>query len=105
MSKVNKVTDSNVEEFIQSPITILQFSAEWCGPCRMLGPIIDELAIANTDVAIGKVNVDESPELASKYGIRGVPTVIFFKDGEIVEKVVGVKSKNEFQGKIDGLKS
>lgn len=71
----------------------------------MLGPIIDELAIANTDIAVGKVNVDEVPNLASKYGIRGIPTVIFFKDGEIAEKVVGVKSKNELQAKIDSLKS
>jgi len=105
MSKVNKVTDSNVAEFIQSPITILQFSAEWCGPCRMLGPIIEELAASNADIAIGKVNVDENSESASKYGVRGIPTIIFFKDGEIIDKVVGVKSKAELQAKIDGFKS
>ena len=56
MSKVNKVTDSNVAEFIQSPITILQFSAEWCGPCKMLGPVIDQLSEENTDVTSGKVS-------------------------------------------------
>jgi len=105
MSKVNKVTDSNVAEFIQSPITILQFSAEWCGPCRMLGPIIEDLAKDNTDVTIGKVNVDENSESAVKYGVRGIPTMIFFKDGEVVDKIVGVKSKAELQAKIDSLKS
>ena len=105
MSKVNKVTDSNVEEFIQSPITLLQFSAEWCGPCRMLGPIIDELATDNTDVAVGKIDVDSCTDTAVKYGIRGVPTIIFFKDGKEVDKVVGVKSRADLQAKIDALKS
>jgi len=105
MSKVNKVTDSNVAEFIQSPITILQFSAEWCGPCRMLGPIIEELAAENTDIAIGKMNVDENSATPTESGIRGIPTMIFYKKGVMIEKIVGVKSKAELQAKIDALKA
>ena len=103
MSKVNKVTDSNVAEFIQSPITILQFSAEWCGPCKMLGPIIEELANENQSVSIGKLNVDDNGASAVEYGVRGIPTLIFFKDGVQVDKIVGVKSKKELQEKIDSL--
>jgi thioredoxin 1 len=71
----------------------------------MLGPIIEDLAKDNTDVTIGKVNVDENSESAVKYGVRGIPTMIFFKDGEVVDKIVGVKSKAELQAKIDSLKS
>jgi thioredoxin 1 len=71
----------------------------------MLGPIIEDLAKDNTDVAIGKINVDENSESAVKYGVRGIPTMIFFKDGEIVDKIMGVKSKAELQAKIDSLKS
>lgn len=100
-----EITGGNViETLAANKITILDFWAPWCGSCRMLGPIIEELATNNTDIAIGKVNVDENQELALQYGIRGIPTVIFIKDGEVVEKVVGVKSKAEFQVKIDTLK-
>ncbi len=104
MSKVSKVTDSNIFEFIQSPMTILQFSAEWCGPCRMLGPIIDELATDNPTITVGKVNVDDNSSATAKFGIRGIPAVIIFKDGVEVERVVGVFNKASFQAKIDALK-
>ena len=101
-----EITDGNITEVLKSnKITVLDFWAPWCGPCRMLGPIIEELATSNADIAIGKLNVDENSESASRYGVRGIPTIIFFKDGEIVDKIVGVKSKAEFQAKIDSLKS
>ena len=104
MGNVIKVTDSNVGETINSPMSILQFSAEWCGPCRILTPTIEELARDNSDVVVGKVNVDDSGAIASEYGIWGIPALIFFKEGEIIDRVVGVKSKSELQGKIDSLK-
>lgn len=101
-----EVTDSNFAEVLeQNNITVVDFWAPWCGPCRMLGPIVDQLSEENTDIAIGKVNIDENIDSAVKYGIRGVPTLVFFKNGEIVDKVVGVKSKAELQEKINTLKA
>jgi thioredoxin 1 len=101
-----EITDGNITEILESnKITLVDFWAPWCGPCRMLGPIIEELAIANTDMVIGKVNVDENSSTAVKYGIRGIPTMVFFKDGKEVDKIVGIKSKAELQAKLDSLKS
>lgn len=100
-----QITDANINEMLkEKKITIIDFWAPWCGPCKMLGPIIDELAVSNEDITIGKVNVDENAETAIKYGIRGIPTMIFFKDGEQVDKIVGVKSKADLQAKINELK-
>jgi thioredoxin 1 len=85
-----EITDGNIAETLGSnKITLIDFWAAWCGPCRMLGPIIDNLAKENPDVAIGKVDVDAYPELALKYSIRSLPTILIFKDGEVVEKVIG----------------
>ena len=98
--------DDNIDELLSSKkVTLLQFSAEWCGPCKMLGPIIDELSVDNTDknVTVAKINVEENQALAMKYGVRGIPTVIIFKDGEEQTRKVGVGPKSEFQSIIDGL--
>jgi thioredoxin 1 len=106
MSKIEFKKDDNIDELLSSKkVTLLQFSAEWCGPCRMLGPIIDELSVDNTDndVTVAKINVDQNQELAVKYGVRGIPTVIIFKDGEEQTRKVGVTPKSEFQTIIDGL--
>lgn len=106
MSKIEFKKDDNIDELLSSKkVTILQFSAEWCGPCRMLGPIIDELSEDNAgkDVTIAKINVEENQELAIKYGVRGIPTVIIFKDGEEQRRKTGICSKSEFQTIIDGL--
>lgn len=101
-----EITDGNITEITKgNKITVVDFWAPWCGPCRMVGPIIEELAAENADVAIGKVNVDDNKEAAIEFGVRGIPTIIFFKDGVVVDKVVGVKSKAEFQAKIDALKA
>ena len=101
-----ELNKSNVEEALkQKKVTVLDFWAPWCGPCRMLGPIIDELSADNNgrDVPVAKVNVEENQELAIKYGVRGIPTVVIFKNGEEQTRKVGVASKSEFQTIIDGL--
>jgi len=103
-----EVTSTNISEVFSShEITVLDFWAPWCGPCRTLVPIIDGLAEENTNekVAIGKVNVDNEGEVAVKYGIRGIPSVLFFKNGELADRMVGVKTKDELLEKINSLLS
>ncbi|OAV68872.1 Thioredoxin-M [Bacteroidales bacterium Barb4] len=100
-----EITDANFEEQLNAgkPL-VLDFWAEWCGPCRMVGPIIDELAAAYEGrVTVGKVNVDESDEVVSRFGIRNIPTVLFFKDGQAADKLVGVNTKDTFIEKIEAL--
>lgn len=79
-----------------SDATLVDFWAAWCGPCRMLGPVIEEIAAENhPGLTVGKVNVDEQPDLASRYGVMSIPTVILFRGGKEVARSVGVKSKAE----------
>ena len=97
-------TDSNFDELaLQSdkPV-VIDFWAEWCGPCRMVSPIVEELAGDYEGKAvIGKVNVDHNPEISSKYGIRSIPTILFIKNGEVVDKQVGAVPKEVLAGKLD----
>ena len=89
------ITKSNFEETVlksDKPV-LLDFWASWCGPCRMQGPIIDQLAASQSNVVFGKVNVDEEPDLASEYGITSIPTLIIFRDGRVIDQVTGVTSK------------
>lgn len=100
-----EVTDENFEELLNSgnPM-VLDFWAEWCGPCRMVSPIIDELASEYEGrVTIGKVDVDSNNDVVGQFGIRNIPTVLFFKDGKLVDKQVGVTQKSAFVTKIDAL--
>ena len=81
---------------------IIYFSAEWCGPCRMVGPVVEELAKDYEGRAIiGKVNVDNNPEISMKFGIRNIPALLFFKNGEIVDKQIGAVPKNVLAQKLD----
>ena len=100
-----QITDANFEELVNSgkPM-VLDFWAEWCGPCRMVSPIIDELATEYEGrVTIGKMNVDENDDVVGQFGIRNIPTVLFFKDGKMVDKVVGATAKDKFVEKIEAM--
>ena len=97
-------TDANFKETAlkDDTVAVVDFWAEWCGPCRMITPIIEELADEyNGKAVIGKVNVDHNPEVSMKYGIRSIPTILILKDGEIVDKQVGVVTKQALAEKID----
>lgn len=98
-----EITDANIDETLESGLTVIDFWAQWCGPCRMVGPIIDALSEENKEdgVVVGKLNVDENPNSAVKYGIRSIPCVIFFKDGEPVDRLLGAQPKGAYQAKID----
>lgn len=102
-----QINDANFEEVKTSagekPL-IIDFWATWCGPCRMIAPIVEEMAEKYADqVIVGKCNVDESSDLPMKYGIRNIPTLLFFKNGELVGKSVGALSKPELEEKIKAL--
>ena len=100
-----EVTDANFEELVNAgkPM-VLDFWAVWCGPCRMVSPIIDELATEyEGKVTIGKMDVDNNNDVVAQFGIRNIPTVLFFKDGKLVDKQVGAAQKSAFVAKIDAL--
>lgn len=95
-------TDKNFDAESANGVAVVDFWAEWCGPCRMIGPIIEELASDYEDKAvIGKVNVDDNPEISMKFGIRSIPTILILKDGEVVDKQVGVTTKKNLADKIE----
>jgi len=104
MSKI--FTNANfTDEVLKSEKPVLvDFYAVWCGPCSMMAPVVDEIAEEMGDkVVVGKVNVDESKEIAMNYGIRNIPTFLFFKNGEIAEKIVGAVDKSEIIAILDKL--
>ena len=98
------VTDNNFqEEVIKSDkLTMIDFWAEWCGPCKMIAPVIEELAEEYKGKAkIGKFNVDENPKISAQFGIRGIPTLLFFKNGKVLNQLVGVQSKGAIKQILD----
>jgi thioredoxin 1 len=104
MGKYLELTASNFDESIKEGTALVDFWAPWCGPCRMLAPVIEELAEDFDGKAkICKVNTDEEQDIAVKYGIRSIPTILFFKDGELVDQMVGASSKQVLADKINSL--
>ncbi|WP_027087101.1 thioredoxin [Cohnella panacarvi] len=97
------VTKENFKDTVSQGVSLLDFWAPWCGPCKMQLPIVEELSSELEGKAtIAKVNVDEEPELASQFGVMSIPTLILFKDGQPVDKLVGLQSKAALQAKIQG---
>ena len=101
-----EITDSNFQETVlnsDKPV-LVDFWAAWCGPCRMVGPIIDELSEEYEGKAVvGKVDIDSNQQYAAQFGVRNIPTVLVFKNGELVERKVGVSSKNDYAEALDNL--
>ena len=97
---MNIVAEKDFKNEISSGYTIVDFFADWCGPCKMLGPVLEEVAEEHQDIKFFKVNVDEAMDVASKYGIMSIPNVIMFKDGEAVNRFVGLQSKEDIENFI-----
>src|SRR5471032_1502257 len=100
------LTQDNFEtEALKSTTTVLvDFWAEWCGPCKMIAPVLDELAEEYSGkIRIGKVNIDNESSLASKYGVRAIPTLLLFQNGEVAEQIVGLRSKRDLKASFDKL--
>lgn len=104
MGKAVELNGSNFDATVAEGVTLVDFWAPWCGPCRMVGPVIEELAGDFEGKAkICKVNTDEAQDIAVKFGIRSIPTILFFKDGEQKDMVVGAASKDAFTEKLNAL--
>jgi len=103
MANVTKITESNFEQEVlkESKLTIVKFGAAWCGPCKKMDPIIDEIAEENPEIKITSVDIDHNRNLATQYAILSVPYTLFFKDGKVMESVVGLVPKAKLLAIID----
>jgi len=97
---IQKLDDANFNDFISKGECLVDFYADWCGPCKMLGPIFEKASNEVKNVKFGKINVDGNQDTASKFGVMSIPTVIFFKDGKQVERVTGVMGVEDIKKKI-----
>ncbi|MEI8340705.1 MAG: thioredoxin [Verrucomicrobiota bacterium] len=105
-ANVVTITDSNFDEEVLKASTpvLVDFWAEWCGPCKMIAPILDELADEKVGkLKVAKVNVDQSQQVAGRFQIRAIPTLLFFKDGEVKDQIVGMTSKRDLLAKAEAL--
>ena len=100
-----KITNENYESYKNGELPlVIDFRATWCGPCRMVAPIIEELANEyDGKVTIGKCDVEEADDIADEFGIRNIPTIVFMKDGKIIDKIVGAASKSKIEEKVKAL--
>ena len=104
MGASQPVTSANFDEVVLKSSTpvLVDFWAEWCGPCKAIAPILDELAVElEGKVTIGKINVDEQQALASQFGIQGIPTLLVFKGGQVIDQVVGMRGKKDLQSRLE----
>jgi thioredoxin len=100
--KVKTFTDSNFDDEIKNGVTLVDFWAEWCGPCRRLAPAVDAIAVEyDGRVTIAKMNVDENPNVPGRFMIRGIPTLLIFKNGQLADQIVGLVPKEEIAKKLD----
>jgi len=101
---MHEFTDNNLAEFIKNnKIVVIDFWAPWCGPCKMLSPIIDRIAAKNQNVIIGKCNVDDNPMTASKFGITGIPTIIIINNEKVAEQLIGVQTEKRIQDCLNAI--
>ncbi len=97
-----KVTDQSFKEQTSKGLVLVDFWAPWCGPCKMIGPVLEEISDEMADkVTIAKLNVDENQQTAGQYGVMSIPTLLFFKDGEVVDQVVGFQPKEALEARIN----
>jgi len=102
MAVITTTKDNFKNEVMESEQTVLvDFWAPWCGPCRMVGPLVDEISEERSDIKVCKINIDEEPELASQYGIMSIPTLLVVKNGEPVKKEIGARPKEEILAMLD----
>ncbi|MEF3191082.1 MAG: thioredoxin [Campylobacterales bacterium] len=106
MADYINLTSANFDSVVGSGVAVVDFWAPWCGPCRMIAPVIEELATEYKGrVTVCKVNTDEESDLAVRFGIRSIPTILFFKNGKVVDQMIGAAPKQNFVAKIEALLS
>ncbi len=104
MANIEHLTEENFESTVKTGVTVVDFYAEWCGPCRMLSPILEELAQEETGVRFAKVDVDGAQKLATNHQVTSVPTIVLYKDGKEVDRVLGLRDKDALKSFVSSAK-
>lgn len=100
-AKIKVLTDSNFQHQVKNGVTLVDFWASWCMPCKMMAPVLNDLSEELSDASVGKINIEDHPKMASQYGVRSIPTMIIFKNGKEINRLVGVKSKEVLHREIN----
>ena len=99
---VLKLNNANFDEAVKNGVALVDFYADWCGPCRMMAPILEAVAAERTDITVAKVNVDESSELAARFGVMSIPTLVVLDGGDEIKRIVGARPKDALLAELDG---
>ena len=99
---VLKLNNANFDEAVKNGVALVDFYADWCGPCRMMAPILEAVAAERTDITVAKVNVDESSELAARFGVMSIPTLVVLDGGDEIKRIVGARPKDLLLAELDG---